>query len=246
MDINVNNQAAPQRWVEFQATNRFRRAIRDFDSKTIPEEDVRALLGEAVFAPSSGNLQPYQFHWIRSAQARSDVAAACNGQKAASSAADLIVVVASPDIARRTAHAQLSHVERSATLELKSKAYHRKQVGKFLKILGIGGLPVWSPILAVAALIRPALSLLPVGHIGSRHWTARNAAFAAHTLMLAAAARGIDSCPMEGFSASNVAKALHLPRGTVIPLIIALGYRADHARIEERWRRPMDEVVVTH
>jgi hypothetical protein len=34
--------------------------------------------------------------------------------------------------------------------------------------------------------------------------------------------------------------------GTVIPIIIALGDRADHARIEERWRRPLQEVIVAH
>ncbi|WP_277424393.1 nitroreductase family protein [Ralstonia solanacearum] len=90
------------------------------------------------------------------------------------------------------------------------------------------------------------MSLLPVGHIGSRHWAARNAIFAAQTLMLGAAAKGIDSCPMEGFSASKVVKILGLPRGSVIPIVIALGYRADDARIEARWRRPMADVVISH
>jgi nitroreductase len=51
---------------------------------------------------------------------------------------------------------------------------------------------------------------------------------------------------MEGFSATKVATLLGLPRGSVIPLVIALGYRADDARIEARWRRPMTDVVVRH
>ena len=114
------------------------------------------------------------------------------------------------------------------------------------KILGVGSSAFWSPLLFLAALIRPSLSLLPVGPIGSRHWAARNAIFAAQTLMLGAAAKGIDSCPMEGFSASKVAKLLGLSRGSVIPIVVALGYRADDARIEERWRRPMTDVVVSY
>lgn len=126
------------------------------------------------------------------------------------------------------------------------KAYYRKQIGKFQKVLGIGASAFWSPLLFLATLIRPTLSLLPVGPSGSRHWAARNAIFAAQTLMLGAAAKGIDSCPMEGFSAAKIAKLLDLPRGAVIPLVIALGYRAGDARIEERWRRPMSEVVVSH
>lgn len=127
-----------------------------------------------------------------------------------------------------------------------SKAYYRKQVGKFQKILGLGSSAFWSPLLFLAALIRPSLSLLPVGHIGSRHWAARNAIFAAQTLMLGAAAKGIDSCPMEGFSASKVAKLLGLPRGAVVPIVIALGYRAGEARVEARWRRAISDLVVSH
>ncbi|WP_018607979.1 nitroreductase [Uliginosibacterium gangwonense] len=233
-------------WDAFQAANRFRRAIRKFNSIPVLEDDVLALLIEAAFAPSSGNLQPYQLHWIREPAMKACVASACNGQKAAVSASDLIVVVANPAFGKQTALAQLAHVEASSKLGPDSKAYYRKQIRMFQKILGIGSSALWSPLLVLAALIRPCLSLLPVSHLGSRHWAARNAVFAAQTLMLAAAAKGIDSCPMEGFSASKVAKLLELPRGSVIPVVIALGYRADDARIEDRWRRPMTDVVVSH
>lgn len=204
------------------------------------------MLAEAALAPSSGNLQPYELHWIREPALKASIALACNGQKGPASAADLIVVVASPALGKRTATAQLAHVETTSPLEPNSKAYYRKQMGMFQKILGIGSSALWSPLVSIAALVRPSLSLLPIGHIGSRHWAARNAIFAAQTLMLAAAAKGIDSCPMEGFSASKIAKLLGLPRGAVIPVVIALGYRAKDARIEERWRRPITDLVVSH
>jgi nitroreductase len=242
----MNTQYLSHPWDAFQATNRFRRAIRKFNSTPLPEEDVCALLAEAALAPSSGNMQPYELHWIRESALKASIALACNGQKSAATAAELVVVVASPALGKRTAMAQLEHVESSSALGPDTKAYYRKQIGMFQKILGVGASALWSPLLLIAALIRPTLSLLPVSHIGSRHWAARNAIFAAQTLMLGAAAKGIDSCPMEGFSASKVAKLLGLPRGSVIPLVIALGYRADDARIEERWRRPMVDIVVTH
>lgn len=242
--MNTHHPVLP--WDGFQAANRFRRAIRKFNSTTIPEGDVYALLAEAAFAPSSGNMQPYELHWIREPALKAKVAAACNGQKAAATAADFVVVVASPAMGLRTAKAQLAHVESSAALGPDSKAYYRKQVGMFQKILGIGSSAFWSPLVSLAALIRPTLSLIPIGHTGGRQWAARNAIFAAQTIMLGAAAKGIDSCPMEGFSASQVAKLLDLPRGAVIPLVIALGYRADDARIEERWRYPISDIVVSH
>jgi nitroreductase len=242
----MNTQDPSRPWDAFQAANRFRRAIRKFGSTPIPEGDVQALLAEAAFAPSSGNLQPYELHWVRDADLKASIRLACNGQKAAASASDLVVVVASPALGKRTAVAQLAHVETSAALGAESKAYYRKQIGMFQKILGVGSSPLWSPVVLLLTLIRPSLSLLPVGHTGSRHWAARNAIFAAQTLMLGAAAKGIDSCPMEGFSAPKIAKLLGLQRGAVIPIVIALGYRAGDARIEERWRRPMADIVVTH
>jgi len=241
-----NDQDLPRPWGAFRAANRYRRAIRKFNSTPIQEEEISALLEEAALAPSSGNLQPYELHWIREPALKASVAQACNGQKAAASATDLIVVVANTAIAKRTAEAQLAHVEASTKLEPDSKAYYRKQVGMFQRILGLGSSAFLSPLVFLAGLIRPSLSLLPIGHIGSRHWAARNAVFAAHTLILGAAAKGIDSCPMEGFSAPKVAKLLGLPRGSVIPLVIALGYRADDTRIEDRWRRPLTEIVVRH
>lgn len=93
----------------------------------------------------------------------------------------------------------------------------------------------------------PAQPLLASsGALGQPVLAARNATFAAQTLMLAAAAKGVDSCPMEGFSAPKLVEILSLPRGTVIPLVIALGYRSQNARIERQWRRSLTDLIVEH
>jgi hypothetical protein len=39
---------------------------------------------------------------------------------------------------------------------------------------------------------------------------------------------------------------LRLPRGTVIPLVIALGRRAPDARLEPRWRVPLEQAVIEY
>lgn len=241
-----NTKDNTQPWSGFQTANRQRRAIRLFNNSPIAEDDIYALISEAILAPSSVNLQPYQFHWVRNPAKKTDVAQACNGQKAAATAAEIIVVVANTNYARSTISEQLASMDVSTTMPEKSKDYHRKILTKFDKILKIGGLPIWTPIISLLSIFRPCLSLLPIGHLGSRHWAARNAAFAAQTLMLAASAKGIDSCPMEGFSAAKLSKLLDLPRGAVIPVVIALGYRADEARIEEQSRRPLESVIKEH
>ena len=69
---------------------------------------------------------------------------------------------------------------------------------------------------------------------------------AAQTLMLAAAARGLDSCPMEGFDGPAAARALRLPHGATPVVIIALGHRTPDARIEPQWRRDGAAMVVRH
>lgn len=242
----METQDTSSLWGAFQELNGRRRAIRDFDGTSIPDEHVRELLAEAARSPSSGNLQPYRFHWVRDPALKARVAAACNGQRAAVSAPTLIVVTASRDIALGTAAQQLAHIDAATDLPEPSKAYHRKQLRMFLRLLNVGSWPVWTPLAALAGLFRPSLSLLPVGHLGNRSWAARNATFAAQTLMLAAAAKGIDSCPMEGFSATKLAEVLSLPRGTVIPLVIALGYRSRGARVERQWRKSLNDLIVEH
>ncbi|MBB4956076.1 nitroreductase [Agrobacterium vitis] len=233
-------------WSAFMEINRCRRAVRDFDDRPVADDVVEELLAEAMLAPSSVNLQPYQFHWIKKASTNSSIVDACNRQRAAASAAAIIFVVASTEIARKTAVDQLAYIDASTELSDRSKAYNRNQLQKLGKVLSYGSWPIWSLLIGLVALFRPSLSLLPLGHLGSRGWAARNAIFAAQTLQLAASARGIDSCPMEGFSAPKVAAALGLPRGTVVAVAIALGYRKEDARIEPQWRRPFADVVISH
>ena len=234
------------RWTGFCETNRRRRAVRDFDGRPIPDEDVRAILTEALLAPSSGNLQPYEFHWIRDGGTKGRVAEACEAQRAAASASTLVVVTAGARIAARTGSQHSAYVDRASSLDEGSKAYHRAQWTKFSRFLRIAPLLVWVPLRMFLGVLNPVHALLPIGPSGMRNWAARSAIYAAQTLMLAASARGLDSCPMEGFSAVKVAKLLGLPRDSVIPIVIALGYRSTDARIEPRWRRTFENAVVEH
>ena len=125
----------------------------------------------------------------------------------------------------------------------RSIAYHRAELKTSRVFLRIGGWPIWSVLVGILALWRPAASLLPVGGMGIRHWTARSALYAAQTFLLAASAHGLDTCPMEGFVATKVARALGLPRDLTIPLLIAVGHAAADARCEPRWRKPLEMAV---
>jgi nitroreductase len=61
--------------------------------------------------------------------------------------------------------------------------------------------------------------------------------------MLSIAAEGLESCPMEGFDAVRVKKALDLPSGAEINMIIAVGKGTEEGVWGPRFRLPYEDVV---
>lgn len=236
-------------WETFRQLVDRRRAVRDFTGEAVADEDMEAILAAAQLAPSSSNTQPYELHWVRDPSLRARVAEACRGQRAAATAGALVVVVARFRGVVDTYEQFLAHVDADPAYDADARAHHRARLGDVRLLAGRSiraravGLAARA-ILAVVALVTPHVLLAPLGP-GAHHWAARNSIFAAQTLLLAAVARGLDACPMEGFDPIRVARLLDL-RGVVIPLVVAVGRRADDARIEPRWRRPFHDAVVVH
>ena len=233
-------------WSNFQQLNRDRRAIRDFDGSPIPDEDVQAVIGEAMLAPSSGNSQPYVIHWLRDPVLKAAGAGACRNQRAARSASTLIVFVASSRFALETVTSFQAYVESTPELSEKSRNYHLKETKTRRTFLRIARSLLWSPLHSLLTSVFPSFALIPLGPSGVRQWAARNALFAAQTILLAASARGFDSCPMEGFDPRKLGRILGLKRGDVIALVVALGHRQPDALVEPRWRRSFDSAVRIH
>lgn len=232
-----------QNWNAFKVINRSRRAIKDFKEIEIPDQDIRDILEETLLAPSSANSQPYQIHWIKTPEIKSNIAKACNGQRAATQASSLFVFVAGTHILQETLIKYAGHIEHSTILTEKSKAYHRSNFKKLSGFLKIAPLVIWTPILGFISWFIPTISILPFGAVGIRHWTSKNSIFAAQNFLMATVAKGYDACPMEGFNAQKIASLLNLPYGSVIPLVIAFGKMSDNAQIEPQWRRSIDDVV---
>lgn len=233
-------------WSNFQQLNRDRRAIRDFDGTPIPDEDVQAVIGEAMLAPSSGNSQPYMIHWLRDPVVKAAGAAACRNQRAARSASALIVFVASSRFALETVTSFQAYVASTPELSERSRNYHLKETKTRRRFLQIAPSLLWSPLHSLFTTVFPSFVLVPLGPSGVRQWVARSALFAAQTMLLAASARGLDSCPMEGFDPRKLGQILGLRRGDVIALVVALGHRQPAALVEPRWRRSFDAAVRIH
>jgi len=238
-------QTQQPHWEHFKIINSQRRAIRDFDGTPIPDQDIRDILQEALRAPSSGNIQPYRIHWIQDPALKARVAEACNGQRAATSASALFVLVASKAIAKQTLVSHAAYLENS-DLSANSKSYHQQGINTLKKFLRFGPFKLWTPLIAFFSVFAPVLSLFPVGGLGMRQWLARNSIYAAQNILLASVAKGYDACPMEGFNALKIASILQLPYGSVIPVVIAIGKKQVDARTEPQWRKSFEEVVVVH
>jgi nitroreductase len=78
--------------MEFSDVIKKRRSVRHFNNKlAVTNADINALLEVAVSAPSAGNIQPWRFVVVRSAEAREKLAAALQQRWAA--AAPVVIVV---------------------------------------------------------------------------------------------------------------------------------------------------------
>lgn len=153
-------------------------------------------------------------HWLRDPAMKAAGAAACRNQRAARSASTLLVFVAASRFGFETVSMFQAYVESTRELSEKSRDYHRRETTTRRRFLAIAPSVLWSPLHSLLTTFFPCLALVSVGPSGVRHWAARSALFAAQTILLAASARGLDSCPMEGFDPRKLGPILGLERGT--------------------------------
>jgi nitroreductase len=74
----------------------------------------------------------------------------------------------------------------------------------------------------------------------------KSCALAAQNFMLAIGAQGFDTCPMEGFDPILARKALGLPKGAELNMIVAIGKGTSEGIHGERKRLPFNETVFVH
>ena len=71
----------------------------------------------------------------------------------------------------------------------------------------------------------------------------KSAALACENLMLAITAQGFDTCPMEGFDESRVAKVINLKCGSRVVMVISIGERDAKGVWGEQLRLPKEQFV---
>jgi nitroreductase len=229
----------------FKQTLNARRAIREFDGSSIPEDIMRDVLHDATLAPSSSNLQTYELYWIHDTGKREKVSHACLGQPAAVSAGELVVVVARGDLWKTNLKKLTDIMTHNGTKPLPKPIdnYYNKIVPLVMRndILGINNL--------VRRIVfwykgrNEATVRTPVNHCDHRIYPHIQSSLAAQTLMLSLAAHGYESCPIGGMDKVRIGEILDLPSQAEVTMVIAAGRGKPEGLYGPRVRLSQEDLI---
>lgn len=211
---------------EFQKVVESRRSVRKFTAKPIPKEVLDSCLDMAILAPSSCNLQPWEFHVVQSADKKAKLVEACMSQNAAKTAAELIVVVARTKNWGKTAKLNITDWPTENIPKHWQSFYSRGVPFTYWQgpFYSVGA--VKKAFASVAGLFSP-VPRGPFTKSDMRVWAVKSVALAAENFMLALRSHGYDSCPMEGMDEKRVRKLLKLPSDAEVVMVVGAGERAD-------------------
>lgn len=228
---------------------RFRRAVRKYQDKDLPTDVVQHCIERATLAPSSSNMQLWEFHHITSNEYKEDLAHYCLDQNTAKTAQEFVVVVVRKDLWRKRAKANIEFLKKLYGDKPESDYTKREKTSidyfkilmplSYFDFLGIFG--YFKFMLAwLVGLFRPIYR--NTRNSDSRIVAHKSAALAAQTFMISMASEGLDTCPMEGIDTKRIKRLLKLPYGAEINMVISCGYRTEDGVYRPRFRVPFKDV----
>lgn len=235
----------------FEEILNHRRSVRYFDpEKELDTAKVKRCIELATLAPVSSNMQLWEFHHITSPDIMKKMERACIDQTTARTAKQMVVFVTRQNLHRKRSK-QILDFERQNIRNYAPVDKHEKYIKSqelyynvampfiYTRFLGLYGL--FRKLFATTiGLFRPIVR--EVSESDMRVVVHKTCGLAAQTFMLAMANEGYDTCPLEGFDSRLVKKALSLPRGSEVNMIITCGVRLPKGLRGERFRVPFEEV----
>ena len=226
-----------------------RRSNRKFDANIeVPDDVIVRSLERSILSPNSSNMQLWEFQWIKDPALKESFTALCLDQNAARTSKQLVVFVTRKDLWKQRAAWNYNKIKEGINGE--PNTAQKRGLDYYGKLMPLA---YRSDIFGITTLIRRALCFFmglrkPFMRFGGdadqRVTVHKSCALAAQTFMLSIAAEGFESCPMEGFDAVRVKRALGLPSGAEINMIIAVGKGTEAGVWGPRFRVPYEEVVV--
>lgn len=206
----------------FEAVEK-RRSVRKYSQSKVPELVMRKALGAALKAPNSSNMQPWEFYWVRSEEKKKLLVEACLNQSAARTAGELVVAVARMDTWNRNRKLVMQGLKETGDLNNKTIQYYTKVIPfmYFNDPFNLSGLLRFL-IFNIAGLFRP-VPRKPAFRHEQYEVVAKTTALACENFMLAIAAQGYGSCPMEGFDEVRVKRILNIKGKSHVVMVISVG-----------------------
>ena len=227
----------------------YRRSVRVYDpNQSIDSAIVKECIRQAILAPTSSNLQLWEFYHVTQKDTKEALAKACLNQNAARTATQFVVAVARKDKWKSRVKANLDFLKqqfeqqevRNSKREKMATNYYTKIIPTlYTDFFGILGILKWV-LATIKGISKPMYrqvlqsDLDIVAH--------KSTALAAQNFMISMAANNYDTCPMEGFDSKRVKDILGLPPAAMITMVISCGIRGKGGIYGPQFRVPFSEV----
>lgn len=195
----------------------FRHACKIFDeTKKVSDEDINYILEAGRKSPSSFGMEAWKFLVITNEELKAKLRPACWDQVQITSCSHLVIILAGIDAVKP----ESGEVER----KFKRREMPQEKLDFYLGLY--------------AGHLKDTLS----SNENIYSWTARQTYIALGNMMTAAAVKGIDSCPIEGFEKEKVEEILKLDLSKYqLSCIVPFGYRINEQSTQ--LREPLQNVV---
>ena len=227
----------------------YRRSVRVYDpNQSIDSAIVKECIRQATLAPTSSNLQLWEFYHVTQKDTKEALAKACLNQNAARTATQFVVAVARKDKWKSRVKANLDFLKQQfEQQEVRNSKREKMATNYYTKIIPtlytdfFGILGILKRVLAtIKGISKPMYrqvlqsDLDIVAH--------KSTALAAQNFMISMAANNYDTCPMEGFDSKRVKDILGLPPAAMITMVISCGIRGKGGIYGPQFRVPFSEV----
>ncbi len=202
---------------DFEQALDFRHACKVFDEdKKISEEDLNFILESGRKSPSSFGMELWKFLVITNEDLKAKIRPLCWNQKQITTCSHLMIILCDIEGAR----VGNGKVEQ----RIKRKVKTQEQYDSYLGLYG--------------GFMKDTLS----NDEKTYAWTSKQSYLAAQNMMMAAAVKGVDSCPIEGFDKQKLEELLKLDTKKMqVALVLPFGYRVKEQ--SEQTREPLENIV---
>jgi nitroreductase len=204
--------------VDFDDAVLTRRSVHEYSDEPVDEETLEAVFERVRFSPSSYNLQPWEFLVLTEDENRERLKEVAYGQEHVTDAPVAIAVLGTTD---PSAHGE------AVAEDMLRKGYLPDEEAKAGLLETFGGMAERSDE-------------------ENRVWTQRSTSLAGMTLMHAARAEGLSTCPIGGFDGDALREEFDVDDQYEPVMLVTLGYAAADAtdkQNERKFRRSVEDIV---